>query len=77
MICYLHDRTAAVGMCAVCQKAVCRTCVGRDAPRLICRTCVGQRSIQGVEYRSAAHIGSWPLIHICMGVDPATITQIA
>jgi hypothetical protein len=47
--------------------------VGRDAPRLVCRTCLGQRSIQGFEYRSAAHLGSWPLIHICMGVDLATM----
>lgn len=73
MNCFLHDRTAAIGMCVVCRKGVCRECVGRDAPRLICRACLAQRSIQGFEYRSAASIGSWPLIHICMGVDPATM----
>lgn len=36
MNCFLHERTAAVGLCAVCQKAVCRDCVGRDAPRVVC-----------------------------------------
>lgn len=60
-------------MCVVCQKAVCRECVGRDAPRVVCRTCLHQRSIHGFEYRSGARIGSWPLIHICTGVDLATM----
>ena len=73
MNCFLHDRTAAVGMCVVCQKAVCRDCVGRDTPRLVCRACLDQRTVQGFEYRSAASIGSWPLIHICMGIDLATM----
>ena len=73
MNCFVHDRTTAVGMCVVCQKAVCRECVGRDTPRLVCRTCRDQRSVMGFEYRSAAGIGSWPLIHICMGVDLVTM----
>ena len=73
MNCFLHDRTAAIGLCAVCQKAVCRECVGRDVPRVVCRACLDQRSIQGFEYRSAAGIGSWPLLHVCMGVDPVTM----
>ena len=25
------------------------------------------------EYRSAVTVGSWPLLHICAGVDPATM----
>jgi hypothetical protein len=62
-----------VGICVACQKALCRDCVGRDAPRLICRRCLDQRTVQGFEYRSTASIGSWPLIHICVGVDPVTM----
>ena len=73
MNCFVHDRSAAVGLCAVCQKAVCRDCVGRDSPRLICRTCLEQRAVVGFEYRSSASIGSWPLIHVCVGVDPVTM----
>jgi len=73
MNCFVHERTAAIGICAVCQKAVCRACVGRDAPRLVCRACLDQRSIQGFEYRSAASIGTWPLVHICLGVDLVTM----
>ena len=73
MNCYVHDRSAAVGICAVCQKAVCRACVGADAPRIVCRACLEQRAVFGFEYRSAAAIGGWPLIHICLGMDPVTM----
>jgi hypothetical protein len=73
MNCFIHERTAAVGICALCQRAVCRECVGRDAPRLVCRTCLEQRPILGYEYRSSATIGGWPLVHICAGVDPVTM----
>jgi hypothetical protein len=73
MHCYVHDRVDAVGVCAVCQKATCRQCVGRDSPRLVCRACVERRAILGFEYRSSATIGEWPLVHICMGVDATTM----
>jgi hypothetical protein len=73
MNCFVHDRSAAVGLCAVCQKAVCRECVGRDVPRIVCRTCVQQSAVLGFEYRSRASLGGWPLIHICAGVDPVTM----
>src|SRR2546429_600883 len=73
MNCFIHDRSAAVGLCAACQKAVCRECVGRDTPRLLCRTCIQQRAVLGFEYRSRTSLGGWPLIHICLGVDPATM----
>jgi hypothetical protein len=71
--CFVHDRSAAVGLCAVCQKAVCRDCVGRDTPRVVCRTCIEGRAVLGFEYRSSASLGSWPLIHICAGIDPVTM----
>ena len=73
MNCFVHERTAAVGLCAVCQKAVCRDCVGRDTPRVICRSCIEQRAIVGYEYRSSIALGGWPLIHVCAGFDPVTM----
>src|SRR5262245_12787341 len=73
MNCFVHDRSAAVGICVSCQKAMCRQCVGRETPRLVCRTCVDGRMVLGFEYRSSASIGDWPLVHICMGVNPATM----
>jgi hypothetical protein len=57
----------------MCGKAVCRNCLERETPRLVCRTCVQSRAVLGFEYRSNASIGSWPLVHICSGVDPATM----
>jgi hypothetical protein len=73
MNCFVHGRTAAVGFCVFCQKAVCHECVGKDSPRLLCRNCIQQSTILGFEYRSTASIAGWPLIHICAGVDPATM----
>ena len=73
MNCYLHDRSAADGVCAVCLRAMCRECVGVDAPRLICRACAGRRAVLGFEYRSAVVIAGWPLVHVCTGVDPVTM----
>jgi hypothetical protein len=73
MNCFVHGRSAAVGICAICQKAVCHECVGRDAPRVVCRTCIQGPAILGFEYRSRAAIGAWPLIHICTGLDPVTM----
>jgi hypothetical protein len=71
--CYVHDRSAAVGICAACQKAVCRDCVGHDTPRIVCRACVERRAVMGFECRSSASIGDWPLVHVCAGVDPVTL----
>jgi hypothetical protein len=71
--CYTHPETAAVGLCTVCQKAVCRACVAADSPRVVCRSCIEQRAFIGVEYRSPMQIGGWPLIHVCMGADPVTL----
>ncbi len=73
MNCFFHAPSPAVGLCAACQKAVCRECVGRDSPRVVCRSCLERGGVLGFEYRSNVSIGPWPLVHICMGVDPATL----
>lgn len=73
MNCFVHQQSPAVGLCAFCQKAVCRECVGRDTPRLVCRTCLEQRAVLGFEYRSSLTVGTWPLLHVCAGVDPITM----
>ena len=80
MNCYTHNTRSAVGICSVCQKAVCHECVGQDAPRLVCRTCVthpvpayGYGYGYGYEYKSSISIGGWPLVHVCSGVDPVTM----
>ena len=83
MNCFTHTRTAAVGMCVLCQKGVCRECVGADAPRLVCRDCAARGSVSGwygagwygygYEYKSSATIGGWPLVHVCAGLDPVTM----
>jgi len=74
MNCYTHGTRPAVGICAICQKAICYKCVGRDAPRLACRECVELPPVVlGFEYKSTATIGSWPLLHICAGIDPVTM----
>jgi hypothetical protein len=73
MECFVHAQSPAVGICVVCQKAMCRQCVGRESPRLVCRACAERRAVLGFEYRSAAAIGDWPLVHVCVGVDPVTM----
>ena len=73
MNCYNHDRAAAIGLCVVCQKGVCRECVGRDTPRLVCSACIKARGVLGYEYRSRVTIGGWPLVHVCAGLDPVTM----
>lgn len=73
MNCFNHDRVAAVGICAVCQKAVCHQCVGTDSPRIVCNHCLETPTMMGFEYRSAIAFGSWPLIHVCAGIDPVTM----
>lgn len=42
-------------------------------PGLVCRSCVQGRKVIGFEYKSRITIGSWPLIHICAGMDPETM----
>jgi len=83
MNCFIHSRSAAVGICGLCQKAVCHECVAQDAPRLVCRSCVARGTVPGFggygwgwygyEYKSSTTIGGWPLVHICAGVDPVTM----
>jgi hypothetical protein len=83
MNCYTHNGRAAVGVCALCGKAVCHECVARDAPRLVCEACAARGGAAGFgsygwygygwEYKSSVMIGTWPLIHVCAGVDPVTM----
>lgn len=84
MNCFVHDRTAAVGLCASCQKAVCHECVARDTSRLVCRTCAARGNAlsypwygygygYSFEYKSSTTIAGWPLIHVCGGIDPVTL----
>ena len=80
MNCFTHNRNAAVGICGLCQKAVCHECVARDTPRLVCRACADRGSVlpygwygYGYEYRSSTTIGGWPLVHVCAGIDPVTM----
>jgi hypothetical protein len=47
--------------------------VARDAPRLVCRTCVERGGVIGFEYKSRARLGTWPLVHIVLGMDPVTL----
>ena len=73
MNCFVHERAVAVGMCAACQRAVCRECVARDAPRVVCRACAARGTTIGFEWKSRARIGTWPLVHVAMGVDAVTM----
>ena len=85
MNCFTHSRTAAVGICSGCQKAVCHECVARETPRLVCGTCAARGSAlpwgwygygwyrYGYEYKSATTIAGLPLVHVCAGIDPVTM----
>ena len=73
MNCYVHDPSPAVGLCAVCQRALCRECVRTERPRLVCVACSESGAVIGFEWKSRARIGSWPLVHICLGNDAATL----
>jgi hypothetical protein len=80
--CFTHGGKPAVGMCGLCQKGVCRECVGQDAPRLVCAACLERREFAGAswgwygvgfEYKSGTIIAGWPLVHVCGGFDPVTM----
>jgi len=83
MNCFTHPATAAVGMCCVCQRGVCRDCVAAATPRVVCRTCAAAGPGMpsgwyggygwGFEYASSQRIGDWPIVHVCSGVDPITM----
>ena len=87
MNCFTHSRSAAVGMCVLCQKGVCHECVAKETPRLVCRACAARGTAlpytspygsfgwygYGYEYKSSVAIGAWPLVHVCAGIDPVTM----
>lgn len=72
MNCFTHATNPAVGVCAVCSKAICRQCVSREEPKLVCASCAAGRAVVGFEYRSEAAIGSLPLVHVCIAQDAVT-----
>ena len=72
MNCFTHSRPP-VGVCGVCQKAVCHECVQRDTPRVVCRACAARggaltypwHGYGGYGYAcsyemSSPTIGGWP-----------------
>jgi hypothetical protein len=83
MNCFTHGRNPAVGVCLRCGKAVCHECVASDAPQLVCRSCAARGAVPGIgrygwygygyEYKSSTTIGTWPLVHVCSGIDPVTM----
>ena len=84
MNCYTHAQRPAVGMCAVCQRGLCRDCVSVETPRLLCQSCAARGVFPpvmagggfygwGYEYTSSMSIGGWPLLHIAGGYDPVTL----
>src|SRR5258707_1491958 len=87
MICFVHSRSAAVGMCTLCQKGACHECVALESPRLVCRDCAARGRAAGYgwywwgwsgdgygyEYKSSATIGGGPLVHFFAGIDSVTI----
>ena len=41
---------------------------------MACRDCVERGAVlYGFDYKSSAMLGTWPLVHICAGVDPVTM----
>ncbi|MCI0572118.1 MAG: hypothetical protein L0Y66_15290 [Myxococcaceae bacterium] len=73
MNCFVHATVPARGVCSICGKAVCTECIASESPRLVCAGCEQRGALLGYEYRSAARFGSWPLVHVCMGVDARTM----
>lgn len=70
MTCYTHG-TAAVGICTVCSRGICRGCVAADAPRLVCAACARGGAL-GYEYRSETTMFGLPLVHIAFAQNPVT-----
>jgi len=83
MNCFTHPGVAAVGMCGICQRGICRQCVGADSAPLICQSCLSRGAATsfarigayrlGYEYKSSISIGGWPLVHVAGGYDPVTL----
>ena len=48
--CFSHGVKAAVGLCSLCQKGVCRECVAMDTPRLVCAGCLQWRESSGYRW---------------------------
>ena len=81
--CFSHGVKAAVGLCSLCQKGVCRECVGHGHPEARLRRLPanggnlpgtgGDGTAYGFEYKSATIIAGWPLVHVCSGFDPVTM----
>ena len=73
MKCRTHYRVDALGFCHFCRNPICFDCSARTSPHLICDACARKGLSIGFEYRSAAAIGDWPLLHVCSAVDAASM----
>jgi hypothetical protein len=82
MNCINHANIAAVGICKVCGRALCRDCLVETAGGIACKgrcegalavgapAVMGMVAYRGIRKQSKATLFGWPLLSIAIGVDP-------